>query len=39
MFKTKQEKYAYLQGIKPGNKGAKPWGKQHKKKKEVKTDA
>ena len=36
MFKTKKEKYAYIQGIKAGNKGAKPWGKQNKKKKHKK---
>ena len=33
MFNTKKEKYAYIQGIKKGNRGGKPWGKQYKKKK------
>ena len=32
MFKTKKEKYAYVQGIKKGNRGGKPWGKQNKSK-------
>ena len=36
MFKTKREKYAYVRGIKAGNKGAKPWGKQNKTKKRKK---
>lgn len=36
MLKTKKEKYAYVRGIKAGNKGAKPWGKQYKKKKHKK---
>ncbi len=31
MFKTKKEKFAFVQGIKAGNKGKKPWGKQNKK--------
>ena len=30
MFKSKKERYAYVQGIKKGNKGGKPWGKQNK---------
>ena len=36
MFKTKKEKYAYIQGIKAGNKGAKPWGKKYKHKNQKK---
>ena len=28
MFKTKREKYAYVQGIKKGNRGGKPYGKK-----------
>ena len=32
MFKTKREKHAYVQGIKKGNKGGKPWGKHNSKK-------
>ena len=30
MFKTKREKYAYVQGIKKGNRGGKPWGRKPK---------
>ena len=30
MFKTKREKYAYVQGIKKGNRGGKPWGRKLK---------
>ena len=28
MFKSKKEKYAYVQGIKKGNRGGKPFGKK-----------
>ena len=30
MFKSKKEKYAYIQGIKKGNRGGKPWIKKKK---------
>lgn len=33
MFKTKRENYAYVQGIKKGNRGGKPYGKKAKHKK------
>ena len=37
MFKTKKERYAYVQGIKKGNKGGKPWGKQNQRSKKKKS--
>lgn len=42
MFKSKKERYAYVQGIKKGNKGGKPWGKSNKnrnQKKKIKSGA
>ena len=36
-FRSKKEKYAYVKGIKKGQRGGKPWGKKKKSRKKHKT--